>query len=73
MIKLKREMQSETVSKPEKYMPFSQASLNSDNCICVRNYNCEKYNDEIIILNQTETKAIIELFKILKQNEILPF
>lgn len=73
MIKLKREIKSETLSKPDKYMPLSQASLNSDNCICIRNYDYEKDNDEIIILNQIETKAIIDLFKILNKNEILPF
>lgn len=51
----------------------SQASFNSDGCITVRNYlPDDKESDEIIIFNRQETKAILDLFKFFKNND-LPF
>lgn len=52
----------------------SQASFNSDGCLVLRNYNqYRKDNDEIIILSENETGAIIRLFQKLKERDILPF
>lgn len=40
----------------------------------IRNYNrYEKDKDEIIVLSDRETRAIIALFSKLKENDILPF
>ncbi len=52
----------------------SQASFNSDGCLVLRNYNeYGKDNDEIIVLSETETGAILRLFQKLKERDILPF
>jgi hypothetical protein len=52
----------------------SQASFNSNGCLVLRNYNeYGKDNDEIILLSETETNAIIRLFQKLKSYDILPF
>lgn len=52
----------------------SQASFNSDGCLVLRNYNqYGKDNDEIIVLSETETGAILRLFQKLKSYDILPF
>ena len=52
----------------------SQASFNSDGCLVLRNYNqYGKDNDEIIILSENKTGAIIRLFQKLKERDILPF
>lgn len=51
-----------------------QASFNSDGNITLRNYNYgEKNKDEIIILSDSETQAIFNLFMKLKQKDVLPF
>ena len=51
-----------------------QASFNSHGCITLRNYNAgDKNKDEIICLSDTETRAIISLFRKLKDHDILPF
>lgn len=45
------------------YLPHCQASFNSDGNITLRNYDrSNKNKDEIIILSQSETKALFELF-----------
>ena len=59
------------------YLPKSQASFNSDNCITIRNYDAsDKNKDEIIILSPTETNAIFLLFSSIgkkTKNYTLPF
>lgn len=68
MLRIKRNM---TVTECEKtannnideYLPHCQASFNSDGNITLRNYdNSNKNNDEIIILSNSETKALFTLF-----------
>ena len=45
------------------YLPYCQASFNSDGNITLRNYDrSNKNKDEIIILSNSETKALFELF-----------
>lgn len=45
------------------YLPHCQASFNSDGNITLRNYDrSNKNKDEIIILSNSETKALFELF-----------
>lgn len=45
------------------YLPYCQASFNSDGNITLRNYDrSNKNKDEIIILSQSETGALFELF-----------
>jgi hypothetical protein len=51
-----------------------QASFNSHGCITIRNYNAlDKNKDKIICLSDKETRAIIDLFRKLKEHDILPF
>lgn len=76
MIKIKRNISSETEKNDEKYFSSCQACLNSDGNITLRNYDyINKNNDEILILSKEETNAIFKLFKILdkKVNSDLPF
>lgn len=45
------------------YLPYCQASFNSDGNVTLRNYDrSNKNKDEIIILSKSETKALFELF-----------
>lgn len=69
MIIIKRQMR--TPAEPmvigddnrDTYLPYCQASFNSDGNVTLRNYDrANKDNDEIIILSQSETKALFELF-----------
>ena len=70
---IEREMRA-TESTTTKDNWSCQASYNSNGNITLRNYNsCEKDKDEIIILSYEETQAIINLFKRLKQHDMLPF
>ena len=59
------------------YLPYCQASFNSDGNITLRNYDrSNKNRDEIIILSQSETTALFELFSKMGQmrnNYNLPF
>ena len=59
------------------YLPYCQASYNSDGNITLRNYDrSKKCEDEIIILSKSETKAIFELLSKMGQvnkNYDLPF
>ncbi len=59
------------------YLPYCQASFNSDGNITLRNYDrSNKNKDEIIILSQSETTALFELFSKMGQmrnNYNLPF
>ena len=61
----------------DEYLPYCQASLNSDGNITLRNYDrSNKDKDEIIILSNTETEAIFALFSRIGQknkNYDLPF
>jgi hypothetical protein len=69
MIAIKRNMEAKEVIKTansgmDEYLPYSQASFNSDGCITLRNYDrSDKNRDEIIILSQSETGALFELFE----------
>lgn len=59
------------------YLPYCQASFNSDGNVTLRNYDrANKNRDEIIILSQSETIALFELFSKMGQmrnNHNLPF
>lgn len=70
---IKREMQTKEHITTERFCDC-QASFNSHGCITIRNYNrYEKDEDEIIVLSDKETRAIISLFGKLKEHDILPF
>ncbi len=70
---IEREMKS-TESKTKFNNWNCQASFNSNGNITLRNYDsCLKDKDEIIILSDRETEAIIDLFRKLKQRDMLPF
>ena len=82
MIVIKRNMNAEEVVKTaenniDQYLPYCQASFNSDGNITLRNYdNSNKNKDEIIILSHTETNALFALFSKMGQknkNYDLPF
>ncbi len=50
------------------YLPYCQASFNSDGNITLRNYDRgDKSKDEIIILSPSETEALFRLFSSLGQ------
>ena len=59
------------------HLPYCQASFNSDGNVTLRNYDrSNKNSDEIIILSQSETKALFDLFSKMGQmcnNYNLPF
>ena len=70
---IEREMQAKEHTTTERFCDC-QASFNSHGCLTLRNYNrYEKEKDEIIVLSDRETRAIIALFSKLKENDILPF
>lgn len=72
MIIINREMQKD--EKESLYYGKCQASINSDGNITLRNYNLEDKNkDQILILTYNETRALIDLFKLLIQKDLLPF
>lgn len=58
------EQKTETANNNiNEYLPYCQASFNSDGCITLRNYDkSNKNKDEIIILSESETRALFELF-----------
>lgn len=68
MIVIKRNMNTEETIKTanhnfDAYLPYCQASFNSDGNITLRNYDrSDKNKDEIIILSESETKALFALF-----------
>ena len=52
----------------DEYLPYCQASFNSDGNITLRNYDRSNNDkDEIIILSDKETVAIFELFVKIKE------
>lgn len=63
---IKRKMESEiSETKTESHC---QASFNSDGVITLRHYSpYEKGTDDIIVFSDGETKAIIKLFKQIKE------
>lgn len=72
MIVICREMTSfEKTTEMSKRCCICQASFNSDGNITLRNYqNQNKNSDEIIILSEEETHAIIKLFS--EMSKIFP-
>ena len=73
---IERQMQvNESESENKRIFPLSQASINSDGNITIRNYDHSKNADEIIILSREETKAIFHLFNRLSEmsKDWLPF
>lgn len=82
MIVIKRTMNAEEIVKTadnniNQYLPYCQASFNSDGNITLRNYDrSNKNKDEIIILSNSETEALFALFSKIGQknkNYDLPF
>lgn len=82
MIVIKRNMNAEEIVKTadnnlDQYLPYCQASFNSDGNITLRNYDqSNKNKDEIIILSHSETNALFALFSKMGQkhkNFDLPF
>lgn len=72
MIKITRKMEA-NITKSGVY-GCSQASINSDGVITLRNYNpFDKNVDQIIVLSKEETNAIMELFRTLSKLNNLPF
>lgn len=65
----------ETITGKSNSSLYCQASINSNGCITLRNYNIsDKNSDEIIILSAEETEAIFELMRVLKMREnSIPF
>lgn len=71
---INRKMESEKTETIMDCKGVSQASFNSDGLIVLRNYErYQKEKDEIIILSESETNAIVRLFQKLKERDILPF
>ena len=68
---IEREMQSKEHTTIDRFCNC-QASFNSHGCITLRNYT-DKDKDEIICFDDNETRAIINLFRKLKEHDILPF
>ena len=68
---IEREMQSKEHTRTHIFFNC-QASFNSHGCSTLRNYT-DKDKDEIICFDENETRAIIALFRQLKENNILPF
>lgn len=68
MIAIKRNMEANEAIKTansgiDEYLPYCQASFNSDGLITLRNYDrSNKNKDEIIILSESETNVLFELF-----------
>ena len=82
MIVIKRNMNAEEIvttanNNIDQYLPYCQASFNSDGNITLRNYDrSNKNKDEIIILSDSETNALFALFSKMGQknkNFDLPF
>lgn len=82
MIVIKRKMLADEKTRTaennvDEYFPYCQASFNSDGNITLRNYDKRnKDKDEIIILSESETKAVFELLHQIKkktENYELPF
>jgi len=72
MIIINREIQKD--EKERLYFDKCQASINSNGNITLRNYNIEDKNkDQILILTDNETRALVDLFKLLIQKDLLPF
>lgn len=70
---IEREMKSNE-SKTQMNNWLCVASFNSHGNIVLRNYEpCIKDKDEIIILSDNETQAIFDLFRRLKNKDVLPF
>jgi hypothetical protein len=72
------EEQSKTANHNiDEYLPYCQASFNSDGNITLRNYDrSNKDKDEIIVLSNSETEALFLLFSRIGQknkNYDLPF
>ena len=75
MQRIIREVITKEKSERKQMFNYSQASLNSDGFITLRNYN-NPNDDEIIVLNRTETDAIFRLFSklgVINKNYDLPF
>ena len=78
MIIINRKTQTTEQRQENHALSKSQASINSDGRMTLRNYNpFDKSSDEIIILSDTETKAVFDLMRVIKsigvKNEDLPF
>ena len=76
MIDIKRKVITDNVQKSSGCYMLSQASINSDHNLVIRNYHCngdQKSDEEILILNQREAKAIYDLFDFLREHNCLPF
>ena len=82
MITIKRRMIADEAIRTaednvDEYLPYCQASFNSDGNITLRNYDrSNKDKDEIIIFSEAETKALFGLFARMKdvgQRCNLPF
>lgn len=69
MIAIKRNMEAKEVIKTansgmDEYLSYCQASFNSDGRITLRNYDrSDRDKNEIILLSQSETGALFELFE----------
>ena len=78
MIIINRKMQAIEQNTGENYDQRSQASINSDGRITIRNYSAsDRDHDEIMILSDAETRAIFDLMRVMKgigiKNEDIPF
>lgn len=78
MIIINRKMQAIEQNTGENYDQRSQASINSDGRITIRNYSAsDRDHDEIMILSDSETRAIFDLMRVMKgigiKNEDIPF
>lgn len=78
---IKRKMQAEKTTDGSNDFTSTQASFNSDGNITLRHYGGPEYtkdDDEIIVLSKSETQAIFELMRKIKNscsglNNYLPF
>lgn len=61
------------ITNPMNRFPYSQASINSDGCLTIRNYDKtskeNEHTDEIIVLTKTETDAVFQLFDFLNKTQ----
>ena len=76
MIAYKRKIESEIIASCSEDFVYTQASLNSDGCIVLRNvYNCGADDstgktDTIVVLSVRETLAVLSLMRQFPKGEL---
>ena len=67
----RRNIQADLITETDEQNVYaSQAAINSDGCLTIRNYGDCPAEDTIVVFTREETNAVMKLFRLFRERDL---